>query len=155
MKHQILTWKKGHYLISTDKKLLQVERIHEFLSKRAYWSMGIPLETVQKSLEASLCFGLYDATGPMYSLVGLARIVTDYATFAWLADVYIEEEYRGDGLSKWLIECVMAYPELQKLRRICLATKDAQTLYEKFGFEISKGLGTYMEIKQENPYSET
>jgi GNAT superfamily N-acetyltransferase len=103
--------------------------IQAFLSQRAYWARGRALETVRRSIENSLCFGVYDGD----QQVGFARVVTDYATFAWVCDVFILETHRGRGLSKWLIETVVAHPDLRGLRRLLLATRDAHELYSRYG----------------------
>jgi GNAT superfamily N-acetyltransferase len=120
------------YEISTDKTRLDLARIHRFLSTEAYWSPGVPREVVGRSIENSICFGVYSADGEQ---VGFARVVTDRATFAWLADVYIESEHRGDGLGKRLVATVLEHPELQGLRRWMLGTADAHELYRRFGFD--------------------
>jgi GNAT superfamily N-acetyltransferase len=122
-------WKRNQLLVSTDPAKLDVDAVHAFLS-RAYWCENIPRETVERALRYSLCFGIYDGDAQ----VGLARVVTDYATFAYLCDVYVLESHRGRGLGKWLIECVMMHPQLQGLRRFNLATRDAHSLYTRFGF---------------------
>ena len=116
--------------ISTDKAWLDVPMIHRFLSQEAYWCKNIPLETVQRSIDGSLCFGVYLDN----QQVGFARVITDYATFAYLADAFILPEQRGKGLSKQLVAYIMAYPSLQGLRRWMLITLDAHGLYEQFGF---------------------
>lgn len=139
---------KDEFIISTDKNRLQISRIHQFLSTHAYWCQDIPLETVKRAVESSLCFGLYHKD----EQIGFARVVTDNATFAWLCDIYVEERYRAQGLSKWLMECVMSHPSLKNLRRICLATKDAHGLYENFGFEVIKTPQYWMEIKDNDIY---
>lgn len=118
------------YEVSTDPARLDIERIHRFLSG-AYWSAGIPRSVVLRAIANSLPFGLYAPSGEQ---VGFARTVTDRATYAYLADVYVESEHRGRGLGKFLIECVMQHPELQQLRRWALATADAHGLYEAYGF---------------------
>ena len=123
-------WQRGQYRISTDKKQLDTELIHGFLSRRSYWATGRPMETVKRSIENSLVFGLYQGQ----SQVGFARVVTDYATFAWLADVFILEPSRGQGLGKWLVEVIVSHPDLHAIRRLVLATKDAHKLYSKVGF---------------------
>lgn len=123
-------WKRNHLLISSDPAKLDVSAVHAFLS-RAYWCIGIPRETVERALRHSLCFGLYDGQAQ----IGLARVVTDYATFAYLCDVYVLESHRGRGLGKWLIECVMAQTSTLGLRRFNLATQDAHTLYARHGFK--------------------
>jgi GNAT superfamily N-acetyltransferase len=120
----------GDYLISTDKSRLDRPFIHRFLSDRSYWAVGISAETVNRSIEHSLCFGLYRAG----QQVGFARAVTDGATFAWLADVFIDESERGRGLGKKLVAAVLAHPQLQGLRRILLGTRDAHGLYARHGF---------------------
>ena len=135
------------YTISTDKSLLQVNIIHGFL-RTAYWSESIPLEIVERAIRNSLCFGVYE-NGVQ---VGFARVVSDYATFAYLADVFILPEHRGQGLSKRLMEAIMAYPDLQGLRRWTLATRDAHDLYRKFGFEPPKNPQTLMEITRPGLY---
>ncbi len=122
-------FRKGNYLISTDRSKLDFKVIQEFLG-RSYWANKRKPEVTRHSIKNSLCFGVYYKK----SQIGFARVVTDYATFAWLADVFILEEYRGRGLSKWLMEVIMNYSEVQNIRRWFLATKDAHGLYKKFGF---------------------
>jgi GNAT superfamily N-acetyltransferase len=123
--------RRGDLLISTDTHLLDLSVIHDFLANRSYWSPGVPLDTVRRAVEGSLCFGLYEHARQ----IGFARVVTDRATFAWLCDVFVLEEYRGRGLSKWLMECVTRHPALQGLRRFILGTRDAHTLYARYGFK--------------------
>lgn len=118
------------YIISTDKSLLDVVLIHQFLGQESYWAQNIPIETVQRSIDNSLCFGIYQGD----QQVGFARIISDQATFAYLCDVFILPEHRGKGLSKWFIETISNWPSLQGLRRWVLVTRDAHTLYEQFGF---------------------
>lgn len=121
---------KDDYLISTDPSKLNIEVIHKYLSQESYWAKDIPFETVKKSIEHSLCFGLYH----QQEQIGFARLITDKATFAYLADVFVLKEYRGKGLSKFLMATIQSHPELQNLRRWLLATKDAHGLYELFGW---------------------
>lgn len=116
--------------ISTDKTRLDVGLIHRFLSQEAYWCRNIPLDVVQRSIEYSLCFGVY-LDGQQ---VGFARVVTDYATFGYLADVFILPEQRGNGFSKQLIQTIMRHDALQGIRRMMLVTQDAHGLYNQFGF---------------------
>lgn len=118
----------NQFTISTDKSRLDIPLIHDYLSNTAYWSTGRSLETVAKSIEHSLCFGVYEGSVQ----VGFARLVTDYATFAWLCDVFILDAYQGQGLGKWLVTCMMSHPEIASLRLILLATRDAQELYRKY-----------------------
>ncbi len=118
------------YAISTEVQKMDVEAIYAYLS-RSYWAEGRTKATVEKSLQHSLNFGVFTVEGAQ---IGFARVITDYATFAYLADVFILEEHRGKGLSKWLMETIMAHPELQGLRRWSLATRDAHGLYAQFGF---------------------
>src|SRR6476661_7154586 len=105
----------GDYIIITDKSLIDIKMVHAFLSKSSYWAQGRSYEVVKKSIEHSLCFGLYldDQQYHKLSQVGFGRIVTDHATFAWLCDVFIIDSHRGKGLGKWLLECIISYPDLQ------------------------------------------
>lgn len=121
---------KDEYLISTDNSLLQLDVVYNYLAKESYWANGIPRGVVEKSLRHSLCFGLYFND----KQIGFARLVTDKATFAYLADVFVLSAHRGKGLSKWLMQTIHAHPELQNLRRWWLGTKDAHGLYEQFGW---------------------
>ncbi len=133
-------WRRGEYLISTDKSRLDLTLIHNFL-RTSYWAAGIPLEVVRRSIEHSLSFGLYRED----QQIGYARVITDYATFAYLGDVFILEPFRGQGLSKWLMEVVVTHPELQGFRRWILLTKDAHGLYKKVDFTEVKTPERYME----------
>jgi GNAT superfamily N-acetyltransferase len=140
--------RRGDFLISTDPSLLDLPLIHDFLSNRSYWAAGRPPEVVRRSVDNSLCFGLYERGRQ----AGLARVVTDRATFAWLCDVFVLEGYRGRGLSKWLIECVMAHPALRGLRRFLLGTRDAHGLYERYGFTPLDEPGRFMEVSRPDVY---
>jgi GNAT superfamily N-acetyltransferase len=122
-------WRRDGFTISTDRSKLDREAIHRFLAG-SYWAKGIPREIVDRSIENALCFGLYDDGRQ----VGFARVITDFATFAYLADVYVLESHRGRGLATWLMESILAHPDLQGLRRWMLVTRDAHPLYRKFGF---------------------
>jgi len=135
---------RNGFTISTDKARLDVPAIHAFLANSSYWARNVPLSTVQKSIENSLCFGVYEGDRQ----VGFARVITDYAVFAYLADVFILEAYRGRGLAKWLIACIVSYPELQNLRRWMLATKDAHGLYAQYGFNPLSKPERFMEAAQ-------
>ncbi|WP_259070204.1 GNAT family N-acetyltransferase [Mucilaginibacter sp. X4EP1] len=133
--------KKG-FIISTDKSLLNVEVIYKYLNEDSYWAQGMPFERLTKAIENSLCFGVYRDG----QLAGFARVVTDKATFAYLCDVFILPGYRGLGLSKWLVQTIVAYPELEGLRRWSLATADAHGLYSQFGFSQITKPERWMEI---------
>ncbi len=140
------------YEISTDPARLDLRAMHAFLA-RSYWSPGIPFEIVARGARNSLCFGLYErATGAQ---VGLTRVVTDHATFAYLCDVYVLEEHRGRGLGKRLIEAVMAHPALTGARRAMLGTHDAHGLYARFGFRAPPANGVLMEILRPDMYRRT
>ena len=147
MKNLVL--QKGEFHISTDTSELDIDAIHDFLSTQAYWCLNIPKEKVKVSIENSLCFGLYKAS----KQIGFARIITDFSTIAYLGDVYILEEYRGKGLSKWLMESIMNYPELQGLRRWILLTGDAHELYRKYGWTELNDASKWMELHNKNVYS--
>jgi GNAT superfamily N-acetyltransferase len=122
-------WQRNEYHISTDANQIDVDVVHQFLVS-SYWAKDLPLDVLQRSLRNSLIFGLYKEN----EQIGLARVITDYATFAYIADVFVLPHYRGQGLGKWLIETIVSHPELQGLRRWLLITKDAHELYRKFGF---------------------
>jgi GNAT superfamily N-acetyltransferase len=138
-------FEQNGYLISTDKLLLDADAIFDYLSNQSYWARGRSMDTVRCTIEHSLCFGLYSKN----KQVGFARVITDYATFGYLADVYILEEHRGKGLSKWMMECIVQHPNLQNLRRFVLATRDAHSLYEKFGFKSLSKPERWMEVFRE------
>jgi GNAT superfamily N-acetyltransferase len=125
---------KNEFIISTDKSKLDVDTIHDYLCYESYWAKNIPVELIKKSIDGSHCFGLFVNEKSVYKQVGFARVISDCATFGYLADVFILDAYRGKGLSKWLMETIMNCPDLQGLRRWLLATKDAHGLYTKFGF---------------------
>ena len=129
------------YLISFDKSDLDIEAIHKFLSK-SYWAKNIPLETLTRAIKNSLCFGVFSKEKEQ---VGFARMITDSATYAYLADVYILEDHRGKGLSKRLMDEIMSHPDLQGLRRMTLATADAHGLYKKYGFSELSDPEVFME----------
>lgn len=134
--------------ISTENSRLDIPLIHKYLSEESYWGKGIPLKTLKTSIDNSLCFGIY-----LYEQqIGFARIISDKATFAYLADVFILDKYRGYGYSKLLIEAIKHHPDLQGLRRWMLATADAHSLYEKFGFKALSKPDRMMEIVISNPY---
>jgi GNAT superfamily N-acetyltransferase len=135
------------FAITTETSFFNVEFIHAFLSQ-SYWAENIPIETVQKSIDNSLCFGVFH----LGRQIGFARVITDKATFAYLADVFIDEAYRGQGLSKWLMEEIMNHEDLQGLRRIMLATRDAHGLYAQFGFSELTFPERWMQIHKPGIY---
>ncbi len=139
-------WQRDEYVISTDRTKLDLRLIHNYLSTESYWAVGRPLELVTRSIENSLPFGIYRGDAQ----IGFARIVTDYTTFAWIADVFVIKEARGQGLSKWLMEAILAHPDLQGFRRWVLSTKDAQGLYKQFGFIELKRPERWMERPDPN-----
>jgi GNAT superfamily N-acetyltransferase len=138
---------RGDYLVSTDPNRLDFDAVHAYLT-RSYWAAGIGRELVERAARASLCFGAYCHR----EQVGFARVVTDAATFAYLCDVYVVEEHRGRGVSELLMEAVMAHPSLQGLRRFMLVTKDAQGLYERYGFRPTANPDGCMEIARPGMY---
>lgn len=132
-----MNWHKNEFTISDEKNLLNKDYIHDYLSNKSYWAENIPEEIVAKSIEGSCCFGIYHNEKQDLldgSQVGFARVITDKATFGYLADVFIDEAYRRRGLAHWLMEVVMSHPELQGFRGWMLTTRDAHSLYAKFGF---------------------
>lgn len=139
---------KDDYLISTDKDKLDIAGIHGSLSRESYWALNVPEEVVRRSVEGSLCFGVYHD----HAQVGFARVITDFATTAYICDVFVVRKYRGRGLSKWLMECITTLPELQGLRRWMLITRDAHSLYEQVGFATLGQPQGYMERRLLNPY---
>lgn len=143
---------KEDYFISTDKAIMDIDFVHRFLTK-SYWAEGITKEIVSRSIQGSLCFAIFkNVPGSISQQVGFARMVTDQATFAYLADVFIDENYRGKGLSKWLVEVILSHPDLQGLRRMLLATRDAHGLYAQFGFTELNNPERWMQIHQPNIY---
>ena len=134
--------------ISTDRSRLDVTLIHRFLCDESYWAAHIPLDLVRLSIENSLCFGAYDGGAQ----VGFARVVTDYATFGYVADVFVVPSRRGAGVGKELMAAIVAHPALQRLRRWHLVTRDAQRLYEQFGFRRLGAPERHMEIVVADPY---
>jgi len=138
---------RGEYLVSTDKARIDVAAVHAFLAT-AYWSPGIPEETVRRAIHGSLCFGIYHGA----EQVGFARVITDQATYAYLSDVYVLDAHRGRGLATWLMEVIMAHPALQGLRRFSLSTRDAHSLYRPFGFGPVANPDRQMEILRRDIY---
>jgi len=144
-----MEWKRGEFTVSTEKERLDRETIHAFLTE-SYWARGVPREIVDRSIENSLCFGLYDSEG----LVGFARVITDRATFGYLADVFVVGSHRGRGLATWFMETLMSHPDLRGIRRWMLVTRDAHGLYRKVGFTGLSAPERIMEKVLANPYGE-
>lgn len=138
------------FVISTDPARLDVEVIHGYLNA-SYWAAGIPRAIVERSIAGSLCFGVYAGSAQ----VGFARVITDRATFAYLADVFVLDGYRGLGLAKWLMSVIMAHPDLQGIRRFLLVTRDAHGLYEQYGFTTVESPRRYMELARLDAYAKT
>jgi GNAT superfamily N-acetyltransferase len=142
-----MEWKRDGLTVSTERARLDRDAIHEFL-RGSYWAKGIPRELVDRSIDNSLCFGLYDGD----RLVGFARVITDSATFAYLSDVFVLESHRGRGLGTWFMETVLSHPDLQNLRRWMLATADAHDLYRRVGFTALSKPERIMEKLLANAY---
>lgn len=142
-------WRKNGMLISTNPRLLHLDTVHAFL-KTTYWAEDIPKELLAKALRNSVAFGVYDGS----EQIAVARVVTDLSTFGYLADVYVREDHRGRGVSKWLMECIMSHPSLKGFRRWMLVTRDAQSLYQKFGFRLVEHAERWMEIARPGMYKE-
>jgi len=144
----VMEYRRGDFLISTSRERLDLDVIHGFLTN-CYWAKGIPREVVARSIEHSLCFGIYEGSGAQ---VGFARVVSDFATVAYLGDVFVLESHRGRGLSKWLMQCIVQHPALQHLRRWILLTRDAHGLYSQFGFTAVQAPERYMELHRADVY---
>jgi GNAT superfamily N-acetyltransferase len=136
------------YRASCKLEDMNLIAIHRYIS-RSYWAKGVPIETMKKAMDNSLCFGIFTHSGEQ---IAFARMVTDSSTFAYLADVYVLEEHRAQGISKWLMNEVFKHPELQGLRRMALATSDAHGLYKQFGFKALQSPSSFMELHQPNVY---
>ena len=139
--------RKGNFVVSTDKKRIDLDVVHGFLTE-CYWARGIPREVVARCIENSLCFGVHGEGRQ----VGFGRVISDYATYAYIGDVFVLESYRGRGLGKWLMECVMRHPWLQGLRRWSLVTGDAHGLYSQLGFAALTAPEKYMELYDPEVY---
>ncbi|NOX88832.1 MAG: GNAT family N-acetyltransferase [Calditrichaeota bacterium] len=134
---------KEGFWITTDKSLFDLSTIHDFLSN-SYWAKGRDMQTVRSTIEHSLCFGLFDGNRQ----IGFARVITDYTTFGYIADVFILPEYQGKGLGSYLMENILGSPQLKKIKRFMLATSDAHTFYQKFGFKKLQNPEIYMEMRR-------
>jgi GNAT superfamily N-acetyltransferase len=140
--------RRGEFLISTSRERLDLDVVHGYLTN-CYWAKGIPRDVVQRSIEHSLCFGIYEGDGLQ---VGFARVISDVATIAYIGDVFVIETHRGRGLGKWLMQVITQHPALQNLRRWILTTRDAHGLYSQFGFTPVKVPERFMELHQPNIY---
>jgi GNAT superfamily N-acetyltransferase len=148
MHDQPREWARDDYVVSTDRARLNVDLVHDFISS-SYWAAGMPRATLERAIDNSLIFGIYHGARQ----VGFARAITDLATYAYLSDVFVIEPYRSRGLSKWLMECILEHPDLQGLRRFALFTRDAQGLYERYGFGPPRGASSYLERWTPNVYA--
>ena len=142
-----MKWEWGEFTITDRHEDLEIEIVHSFLCE-SYWAKGIPRSVVEKAVNNSFCFGLYHNS----KQIGFGRTITDHATFAYLADVFVVPAYRGKGLGKWLVSCILIHPELQGLRRWLLATLNAHGLYEQNGFVALKNHDRFMEINDPDIY---
>ena len=140
METAIVEWRRERFTISTDPGRLDIDMVARFLADESYWATDRSSEVVERSMEGSLVFGLYEEDRQ----IGFARAVTDAATFAWICDVFVLPEWRGRGLGVWLMECVVAHPSLRDLKRMVLATRDAHDLYRKVGFTELPEPGRFM-----------
>lgn len=145
--------RREQWLVSDDRALIDLDLVHRTLTE-SYWSPGIPRDTVARAIANSLCFGMYDTAADRAPLVGFARAITDRASFAYLADVFVLPHLRGNGLGVWMMQSVLAHPDLQGLRRVCLMTRDAHGLYAKLGFAPMRDPSRYMEIHRPQVYNE-
>ena len=143
-----MEWKNGEFVIDTDRSRLQIDLIQNFMSNDSYWARNRTLEQTKTAIENSICFGVYEGE----KQIGFARVVSDLATFAYLGDVFILKEFRGRGLSKWLMATIVSHPDLQGLRRWVLATRDAHGLYEQYGFGPLKFPDRWMERPAPDAY---
>jgi GNAT superfamily N-acetyltransferase len=141
---------RDDFLISTDPRKIDVDMVHHYLAYESYWAPGIARQSVKRALRYSLCFGVYDCSGTDEIQIGFARVITDFSSFAYLADVFILSRHRCQGLGKWLISCILAHTELQGLRKWMLNTKDAHGLYERFGFLQNPEPDTYMAYRPQH-----
>jgi GNAT superfamily N-acetyltransferase len=144
---KVVEYRRDEFLISTDRERLSLDVVHGFLTN-CYWAKGIPREVVVRSIEGALCFGVYEGSVQ----VGFARVISDFATIAYVGDVFVLETHRGRGLAKWLMECIIEHPALQNLRRWILTTRDSHGLYSQVGFTQLKAPEAFMERHRANVY---
>ena len=150
MANTTLEYHRPGFIISTDPDLLQPRIIHDYLCHRSYWAKGISLADVERSLAHSLCYGVYTSP-PARQLIGLARVISDFTTFAYLSDLFILESHQGQGLGKWLVAVIVQNPDLQTVRRIVLDTADAHGLYAQFGFKANPNPEKTMIMRPNDP----
>ncbi len=143
----IQTNHRGKFIVSTDAAKLNITFIHDFLSNRSYWAKGISKERVVRLVNHSFCFGVYEVKNDKENQVGFARAGTDFTTCAYISDLFILESYRGKGLGKWLVDCMISSPDLQGLRKWMLHTQTAHTLYTRFGFQPYAMPENYLELR--------
>jgi GNAT superfamily N-acetyltransferase len=148
MDEPVREWRRDDLVVSTERARIDVDAVHAFLAG-SYWAAGIPREVVERSIHHSLCFGIYRQERQ----VGFARVISDLATFAYIGDVFVVEDERGRGLSRWLLECIREHPALQGLRRWMLATRDAHGLYRRFGFRELRDPALLMELLDPEVYT--
>ncbi len=146
--NHIVEHRRGEFLISTDPARFDLDVIHNFLTN-SYWATGVPRETVARSIEHALCFGVYDGSGAQ---VAFARVISDFATVAYIGDVFVLESHRGQGLGKWMMQSIVQHPALQGLRRWILTTRDAHGLYSQVGFTPVRFPERYMELHDPHVY---
>lgn len=142
-----MEWHKDGFLISTDPARIDIEAVHDFLTN-SYWAAGVPIDVVRRSIEHAMCFGIYKDD----KQAGFARVITDYATFAYIGDVFVLDEHRGLGLSKWLMRVILGHPDLRGFRVWVLVTRDAHGLYSQFGFTPLQNPNGWMEIRDSDVY---
>jgi GNAT superfamily N-acetyltransferase len=144
----IVEYAQGNLSIKTDRDKLNIDFIHDYLCNQSYWAKGRPRWVVEKSIQNSLCFGMFDGA----EQIGFARVVTDRITFAWLCDVFISESHRGQGLGKWLIDSVVSHPDMKAIKYMLLATSDAHEFYRKYGgFEAPRAISKWM-VRYKEPH---
>jgi GNAT superfamily N-acetyltransferase len=154
-KHSPKIYTKTDFFISTDPQLLDFSTVYQYLSEQSYWARGRSRKLVELSIKKSVCFGVYKGIAGSPVQVGFARVISDFATFAYLADVFILPEYQSQGLGKWLVSTILNYPELQLVGRWALFTKDAQDLYRQFGFDIEQDPQMFMSYRPHRPKNRT
>lgn len=143
-----MRWETEEFWLTDDSSVVDLGRVHMLL-QGSYWAKDIPLAVLETGVANSLCFSMFDGSRQ----IGFARVITDKATFGYLSDVIVDEAYRGRGLGRWMVSCIMAYPQLQGFRRWSLATRDAHALYRQFGFTELKHPDWFMEIHRPDVYA--